>query len=307
MNDWAQYKGVSGIYAIENVTNGKVYVGQAQDIRKRWMDHRRDLRRGNHANVHLQRSWAKHGEMAFVFVILEVSEPGALDGLEQFHMDARNAAVAGFNINPVARTRRGAKLSDADKAKQREAQNRPDVRLKRSTSLKLYWKLVDSSIGQARRDAFRRMSVDPAVRKVLTQKAKEVGALPHIRAARSEGFLRRWSNPEFRARMLRGMQAWRDSPESRIRLSEGIARSWADQGTRERRTAALKAAHNRPEVLAAKSKRGRAASRLTENLVQEIRDSYVKQSQLSGAPALAKKYGISKSMVSNIILRKNWV
>lgn len=60
----------SGIYAIINTTNDKFYIGSAQNIKARWAEHRRDLRRGDHNNQHLQRAWNKYGAEAFVFTVL---------------------------------------------------------------------------------------------------------------------------------------------------------------------------------------------------------------------------------------------
>jgi group I intron endonuclease len=61
----------SGIYKIINVINNKFYVGSATDFKRRKRLHWWRLRRGDHANKHLQASWNKHGEKAFTFVIVE--------------------------------------------------------------------------------------------------------------------------------------------------------------------------------------------------------------------------------------------
>lgn len=60
----------SGIYAIRNLKNGKIYVGSAVRLSRRWWTHRSDLRKGNHHSSKLQRSWAKHGEENFSFEVL---------------------------------------------------------------------------------------------------------------------------------------------------------------------------------------------------------------------------------------------
>ena len=60
-----------GIYKIINVINNKFYVGSAEDFTRRKRVHWWMLRRGNHANKHLQAAWLKYGEQAFMFVIVE--------------------------------------------------------------------------------------------------------------------------------------------------------------------------------------------------------------------------------------------
>lgn len=78
----------SGIYAIINKKNGKVYIGSTNDFDRRWREHRNDLCKGNHNNSHLQGSWNKCGETMFKFGILEyVDNLEDLVKAEQFWMD----------------------------------------------------------------------------------------------------------------------------------------------------------------------------------------------------------------------------
>jgi group I intron endonuclease len=59
------------IYKIINVINNKFYVGSAVDFEKRKARHLWRLRRGDHANKHLQAAWQKYGEKAFVFAVIQ--------------------------------------------------------------------------------------------------------------------------------------------------------------------------------------------------------------------------------------------
>lgn len=61
----------AGIYSITRVGTDQCYVGSAVDMARRWRRHRGDLRCGRHHAAHLQRAWAKHGESAFSFAVLE--------------------------------------------------------------------------------------------------------------------------------------------------------------------------------------------------------------------------------------------
>ena len=60
------------IYKIINVINNKFYVGSAVNFEKRKARHLWRLRRGDHANKHLQAAWQKYGDKAFVFAVVEV-------------------------------------------------------------------------------------------------------------------------------------------------------------------------------------------------------------------------------------------
>lgn len=59
------------IYKIRNITNGHFYIGSTVDSRKRFWEHRKQLRLGTHVCVYLQRAWNKYGEDFFKFEIVE--------------------------------------------------------------------------------------------------------------------------------------------------------------------------------------------------------------------------------------------
>lgn len=63
---------IKGVYVIRNIITQEVYVGSSINIKKRIKRHRGDLKRGNHANPHLQKSWNEHGSHNFDFSIQEV-------------------------------------------------------------------------------------------------------------------------------------------------------------------------------------------------------------------------------------------
>ncbi|WP_352951110.1 GIY-YIG nuclease family protein [Mesorhizobium sp. M1204] len=60
-----------GIYAIISEGRDLLYIGSSDHIVRRWIAHRSQLRRGIHHGKWLQRIWAKDGEDAFSFVIIE--------------------------------------------------------------------------------------------------------------------------------------------------------------------------------------------------------------------------------------------
>ena len=52
----------TGIYAIENLLNGKIYVGSSMNLNRRKAQHLYALRNNCHHNSHLQSAFNKHGE-----------------------------------------------------------------------------------------------------------------------------------------------------------------------------------------------------------------------------------------------------
>lgn len=100
-------KNVPGVYEIFNTVSKKRYVGSTTiGVIKRWNDHKSQLRTNKHPNIHLQRSWNKHGSEAFQFRILEV----CINVLEreQFYIDTLKPE---YNIQPLAVNSKGVKRS----------------------------------------------------------------------------------------------------------------------------------------------------------------------------------------------------
>lgn len=91
-------KAICGIYAIKNLANGKVYVGQSRDVKKRWAWHKSHLNKGTHGNEHLQRAWNKYGETNFCFELVDVCEPFELDELERIWEKAYSKDTKTYNI-----------------------------------------------------------------------------------------------------------------------------------------------------------------------------------------------------------------
>lgn len=77
----------SGIYLIRNEVTGKMYVGSAVDIARRFARHRYQLRTGTHPSRHLNASWKKYGEEVFEFAILQECPTEELLQHEQYWMD----------------------------------------------------------------------------------------------------------------------------------------------------------------------------------------------------------------------------
>ncbi len=78
-----------GIYRIRNVATDDCYVGQAQNIEKRWAYHRHRLAQGVHHSHRLQRAWDTFGADAFAWeVVEEIEPPRGLDAAEARHIRA---------------------------------------------------------------------------------------------------------------------------------------------------------------------------------------------------------------------------
>lgn len=90
-----------GVYRIRNKRNGKFYVGSSIEIEKRLERHRRELERGIHHCIYLQRAWNKYGADSFIFeVIHECSSEEEARLIEQQYLDNETENL--YNISRKA-------------------------------------------------------------------------------------------------------------------------------------------------------------------------------------------------------------
>lgn len=147
-----------GVYSITCTINNKVYIGSSsRGCFDRWIHHRKHLRNNSHHSVLLQRAWNKYGSRSFVFAMLEETSPEMAIEREQFYIDKMQSAnhSYGFNIAPLAASRRGAKCSDETRAKLSAANRRrkppSDETRKRMSESQRGKKMKPESIEKTRR------------------------------------------------------------------------------------------------------------------------------------------------------------
>lgn len=91
---------VCGLYRIRNVKTGGFYIGSSVNVNIRLSNHRCMLRRATHDNIHLQRSFDKHGEGAFTFDLIAIVEVSERLSSEQRFLNRIVGAPLCFNIAP---------------------------------------------------------------------------------------------------------------------------------------------------------------------------------------------------------------
>lgn len=103
------YRNKSGIYQIKSTINGKIYIGSAVNIVKRYREHLSGIINKNHKCTYLNNHSKKHGNV-FVFSVLTVCEKVELISKEQFFIDTLKPIVPnGFNVRLIATSDIGAK------------------------------------------------------------------------------------------------------------------------------------------------------------------------------------------------------
>lgn len=111
----------TGIYQIKSRSTGRLYIGSAVSIRKRWMGHKNSLRSGKHHSRFLSRCWVKYGEDDFEFKALVFCSKKDLLFYEQRFIDALSPE---YNTSPTAGSQLGYKHSNETRSKLRAARAR---------------------------------------------------------------------------------------------------------------------------------------------------------------------------------------
>ena len=88
-----------GIYKIENLINGKVYIGQSIHIERRWQEHCQPSSRSL-----VGKAIQKYGKERFTFQILEECAEEQLDEIEERYISEYNSVVPnGYNIETASK------------------------------------------------------------------------------------------------------------------------------------------------------------------------------------------------------------
>jgi len=194
-----------GVYKIANIIDGKVYIGSAKTFNTRASNHVCALRKQKHPNKHLQASFDKYGEEAFVFEVVEVVSGGKLDrtAREQYYLDKelkKNNWQMTYNFLKKATSKEGSCFSftpEETRKKLSKAHKRvwsnPEHRKKMSKIRKAVWgqpgyketRPVPSFRGPHSEQAKRRLSKlakerfkDPEYRKNALRTAFKPGHKP---------------------------------------------------------------------------------------------------------------------------------
>ena len=109
---------LKGIYKIENLNNGFVYIGQTRErFYRRFWHHDCTLKSGKNSNEGLQQDWNTYGAMAFEFSVLEVVDDlNMLDIREIYWIDHYKNLGCCYNLLGGGGGRLGYKMKDSTKA-----------------------------------------------------------------------------------------------------------------------------------------------------------------------------------------------
>lgn len=106
----------SGIYKITNLKNGKVYIGQSQNIYFRRKQHFTALRAHRHENTQMQKDWNTDSR-GFRWDVVEFCSLDKLNEREEFWINYYNSIDNGYNQGWVPYKRKQKKISNKRKVK----------------------------------------------------------------------------------------------------------------------------------------------------------------------------------------------
>lgn len=259
-----------GIYAWIHEPTGRRYIGQSCKIESRRSEHRSRLNKGTNPCIVLQLAWAKYGEAAFRFEVVEECARDVLTEREQHWMDyyraggLLNAAPAagslrGYKQSPEIVAKRVAKMTGMKRSPEScrrisEAQL-GRVSPKRGTTLppETRAKISAAQVGRTH-SAERRANISAGLIGNANTKGRPLsdGHKAKISAAnlnpdpettrkRSEANTGQRRTPETRARMAASQLGKRATPETRAKLSAGRRGKVISQETKAKIAASVRA------------------------------------------------------------------
>lgn len=104
-----------GIYALRNINNGKMYIGQSRHLEKRKKMHFWMLKNNRHFNVHLQRAW-NLGDR-FDFIVLEKCKSDECNEKEIYWIAKFRAMETGYNLCKGGEATEGYHFTEESKRK----------------------------------------------------------------------------------------------------------------------------------------------------------------------------------------------
>lgn len=129
-------KTMIGIYCIENVINGKKYIGCSTNIEYRWKNHKRELKKRMHANDHLQKAYDKYSEENFKYYVIEECPEEELFEKEVQYIELYQTKDGNFGYNLSAGGQGTLHPREETREKLRNRPHTEESRRKRSEATK---------------------------------------------------------------------------------------------------------------------------------------------------------------------------
>jgi group I intron endonuclease len=207
---------IAGIYCIINLLDGKMYIGWAIDIIKRWKQHINLLNKNKHWNNYLQHAWNKYKEENFCFKIIEIYDPDLdhLKLMEIYFIALNNSYVldgGGYNMTRGGDGSLGLSHTEETKKKQSDVKKGKPSKLK---GVKQSKEVVE------RRASFLRGKPSPQKGVKRSEESKKKMSDAQKGHAPTKGFTGRKHTEESKQKMAKGSTGKKHSEESKNKISQ---------------------------------------------------------------------------------------
>jgi len=118
---------ISGIYCIENIINGKKYIGQSKDVGQRLYGHKSDSK---NTDSHLYRSIKKHGWENFKITTIKECDISQLDYFEKYYIKKFKTYKKEFGYN---KTMGGTEYEVTDETREKIINNKTETEGKKNS------------------------------------------------------------------------------------------------------------------------------------------------------------------------------
>lgn len=181
---------LSGIYAIKNITNNKLYIGSTEDFKIRFRSHKNKLLTNSHFNTHLQASWNKYGEDNFEFLCIKEIKIEDFKNIEDFKKDLikneeyyiqfykTNNNKYGYNARVFCDSNLGLKWPEQSKQKFSESKKGKPIPENTAIALRNYLDSVKGKPNEAAINYYKNLSEEDKIK--LEKHLSECGKIAKI-------------------------------------------------------------------------------------------------------------------------------
>lgn len=202
------------VYRIKNIVNGKVYIGQSVNAKRRWVDHKAKLNRNQHPNEHLQSAWQFYNARSFEFDILEqCTSKEMTNQREVYYINEYKALDREFGYN--IRTG-GDSFNHSQESKLKMSKSKLGFKHTDETKIKISKNNSRHMLGKTHTDESKmKIGLAGTGRKKSPETIEKLKQIMHNS-----------TNPAH-------MKGVKKSPEQNIRASNGLKLKWQDPTFRE--------------------------------------------------------------------------
>lgn len=301
------------IYKITNLINGKIYIGQARNVAKRWSDHRAACKH-NRPTQAIHRAFIKYGLENFTFeVIASCKTQDDVNEIETICVKQYDSYRKGYNntnggSNAPKTEEWKAKVSELAKSRAETiSEQMREIAAQRPDDYYDYMKNNKINEGRKQSEEWREMMRNRPRTEEENLKRSQSLKESYANGERTSYFR---ENEPWNKGKITAQVAWNKGKETSKEVKEKISKAnkgkpaWNKGLPPEQQSrfgATLTDEHK--QILREANKKKRI---LTDEQVKSIREEYAADPSRGKQTRLAKKYGVKQQLINKIIVGKSY-